>query len=237
MPYQTQTWAELRERLKDRWEHKPFWDADEALAAFNEGLRFWNLLTGRWQTQATVLTVANQILYTVPTTLLYRVRVAHNGLPLSSGSREDLNLGRRTWRSETTTSGGEVPPRPMIWAPVSLRALYIWPADAVALNTLLIDGVANTPVLVEDADPLDLGDELVNGLLGYALHAAAYKKAGPFFQATMPYFKDFLTLAAEENDQIKTSRRYRRWMGLDRRDLKPLRGSPTRLDLTVERSV
>lgn len=236
MPYTSLTWSEIRERLKDRYEAVPFWDADEALLAFNEGLRFFNLLVGRWTTQATILTVANQYLYTVPTTLLYRTRIAHNNLPLSPSSREDLNLGRYTWRSETTTSGGDVPTRPMLWAPVSLRAIYIWPADAVQNNALLFDGVAATPVLVEDGDTLDLGDELLGVLLGYSLHALAFKKGGPYFQATLPYFQDFLKLAAEENDQIKTSKVYRRWMGMDHRDQKPLRGTATLLDQVVGRT-
>jgi hypothetical protein len=122
-----------------------------------------------------------------------------------------------------------------LWAPVSLRAVYIWPADAVANNTLLFDGVAATPVLVEDGDPIDLGDELLGVLLGYGLHALAFKKGGPYFQATVPYFQAFLKFAGEENGQLKTSKLYRRWMGLDRRDQKPLRGAPTLIDQVVGR--
>lgn len=236
MPYASLTWSEIRERLEDRYEAVPFWDDTEALLAFNEALRFFNLLVGRWVAQATLTTVANQYLYTVPTSLLYRTRLAHNGTPLSPSSREDLNLGRYQWRSETTISGGDVPVKPLLWAPVSLRAIYLWPADAVTGNSLLFDGIAHTPVIVEDGDTLDLGDDLLNTLLGYALHAAAFKKGGPFFQATLPYFRDFLMLAAEENDQIKTSKVYRRWMGLDHRDQKPLRGSPTLMDQVVGRT-
>jgi hypothetical protein len=233
--YTSLTWSEIRERLKDRVEHKPFWDAEEALGAFNEALRFYNLLTGRWTDQASILTTANQYLYTVPTALLYRTRIAHIGLSLSPTSREDLNLGRYTWRSETTASGGDVPTRPMLWAPVSLRSIYIWPADAVSNNNLLFDGVAATPVLVEDGDTVDLGDELLGILLGYGLHALAFKKGGPYFQATLPYFRAFLKFAGEENGQIKTSKVYRRWMGLDHRDQKPLRGGSTLMDQVVGR--
>ncbi len=235
--YTTQPWSEIRERLKDRIEQKPFWDADEALLAFNEALRFLNLLVGRWVAQASIPTVVNQYLYTVPTSLLYRTRLAHNGLPLSPSGREDLNLGRYRWRSETTTSGGDVPTRPMLWAPVSLRAVYIWPADAVVGNSLLFDGIAATPVLVEDGDTVDLGDDALNALLNYSLHVLAFKKGSTFFQATMPLFQDFLAYAAEENDQIKTSKVYRRWMGLDRRDAKPLRGTPTLIDQQAQRTV
>lgn len=234
--YTSLTWSDIRERLKDRYEQKPFWDADEALGAFNEGLRFFNLLTARWTTQTTLTTVAYQYSYTVPVTMLARTRVAHNTRPLSPSSREDLNLGRHTWRLENTATGGDVPTRPTLWAPVSLRTIYLWPADAVGGNDLLFDGVAATPVLEEDGDTLDLGDELLNVLLGYGLHALAFKKGGPYFQATLPYFQDFLKLAAEENDQLKTSKRYRRWMGMDHRDQKPLRGTATLMDDIVGRT-
>ncbi len=223
-------------RLRDRIEGVPFWEDAEALLAFNEGLRFFNLLTAYWHGQTTLVTVANQYLYLLPTTLLYRTRLEILGLPMSPSSREDLNNGRYQWRSETTATGGDVPTRPMLWAPVSLRSFYIWPADAVGGNVITVDGVATTPVLVEDGDTIDLGDDLLNVLLGYSLHAMAFKKGGPFFAATQSYFKDFLVMAAEENDQIKTSKAYRRFMGLDHRDQKPLRGTLTLMDQTVGRT-
>jgi hypothetical protein len=46
MPYTARSWPEVRERLKDRYEGVPFWEDDEARAAFNEGLHAWNLLVG-----------------------------------------------------------------------------------------------------------------------------------------------------------------------------------------------
>lgn len=230
MPYTTQTWSSLRDRLADRYEHTPFWTPEEALIAFNETLYVFNIMTGRWKRRETLLTVANQYLYTLSASMLYRMRMTVTNLPLSPSSREELNNGRPRWRSETTISGGDVPTRPMLWAPISLRTFYLWPADAVGGLTLTIDGVAATPVLVEDGDTLDLGDEHLNVLLGCALHVLTFTKGGAFFTATEPLWKAFLAACAEENGQIKTSMTYRRIMGLDRRDLKPYRGASTRLD-------
>lgn len=235
VPYSQLTWAAIRDRLKDRVEAVPFWEDAEALAAFNEGLTFFNLLTGYWHGTASVTTVANQYLYSLPATMLYRTRMEILAQPMSPSSREDLNNGRYTWRTETTASGGDVPDRPLLWAPVSLRLFYIWPADAVGNRTISVEGIAATPVLDADMDTIDLGDDLLNVLLGYALHALAFKKGGPFFAATQGYLKEFLIMAAEENDQIKTSKVYRRFMGLDHRDQKPLRGTPTRMDQAVGR--
>jgi hypothetical protein len=225
--YTTFTWSEIRQRLKDRLELKRFWTDDEVSDAFNETCQTWNLLTGYWKRRETITTVAGQYDYVLSADMLYRTRMTFNNLPMSPGNRMDLNNARPTWRSETTTSGGDVPTRPTVWTPISLELFYLWPADAAGGNTLTVDGVADTPSLVEDADTVDVGEELLTTLLGMALHTLVFKKGGPAFQSTMPLFQTFLSEAAELNGQIKTSQVYRRIMGLDRRDLKPLRGATT----------
>jgi hypothetical protein len=217
------TWAEIRDRLRERAEFKPFWDLDEARDAFNEALLTWNLLTGQWKRRLTLATVANQYEYAISALMLYRMRVTYNTLPLSPSSREELNNGRPNWRQETTTTGNDVPTRPMLWAPISLQLIYIWPADAAGGGTLTLDGVSATPQVVEDGDTVDLEAAHLTTLLGFALHVLTFKKGGPFFAATLPFFKTFLEEAADENDLILTSQIYRQVMGLDRRDLKPFR--------------
>lgn len=229
--YRAITWSEIRQRLRERYDQKPFWTPTEALLAFNEGLSVWNLATGRWRTRETIPTTLGTYLYSVSTALLQHTRVTFNGLPMTSSNREDFNQGRYQWRSDTTLTGRPVPDRPMLWAPISLRSFYIWPADGEAVNNgLVIDGVAATPVLVEDADFLDLGDEELNVLLGYALHVLTLTKGGSFFSDTLPLFKAFLAAAAETNGQIKASQVFRRYMGLDDRGMQPLRGVATAMD-------
>jgi hypothetical protein len=238
MPGYTEfSWADIRLRLQERVESKPYWEDAEALLAWNEALTVWNSLTGYWHARAVQFTAANQYLYPVSASLLYRTRLTWNNLPLTPTSREDLNDSRPYWRQETTASGGQVPSRPMAWVPISLTTIYLWPADATAGNVLTFDGVAATPVLTTDGGAVNLGDELLTTLLGYALHVLSFKKGGPAFQATTPLLQAFLLEAAEENDQLKTSSIYRRAMGLDDRGLKPLRGTPTLMDDRVGRAV
>jgi hypothetical protein len=155
--------------------------------------------------------------------MVYRMRLAFNGYPLSPTSMDDLNNGRANWRRETTASGGGVPTRPTLWAPVSLTLLYIWPADAAGNNALVIDGVSDTPTLVNGGDFVDLSEADVNLQLGYALHAASLKKGGPWFAATQHLFRAFLQAAGEENDLITTSQAYRRALGLQQDPLKVLK--------------
>lgn len=224
MPYTTSTLADLTEALQQRWDGVVFWTPEEARIALNEALRDWNLLTGRWRRRillsplAPVLGVPQTDL-ALPATMVYGMRLALvTGQPLHPSSILELDLARPSWRSETTTSGGDVPTRPRIWAPISLRQIAIWPASAVLLtNGIAADGVANTPVLVELGDTVDIGEEVVDVLLDMALHNAAFKEGGPRWRATLGSFQAFLVAAAAENGLLKTNQKFRRWAGLDRR--------------------
>jgi hypothetical protein len=238
MPYAAVTLGDLKVGMTQRWDSAVFWTDEEARLAINEALRDWNLLVGRWHRRLTLSTGAGTVEYALGATLIYGARVSMAaGAPLTAASILELDLGRPTWRSETTATGGGVPTVPTLWAPVSLQRIAIWPATAaLGVNNLLIDGVANTPVLVEDGDLVDLGEELHDPLLDYALHLAAFKEGGPRWQATLPSFTAFLQLAAQENSLLKANRAFRRFAGLDRRrDLQPTKDVPTQLDGMGER--
>lgn len=227
MPYQAIDLATLRTRLQARYEDTPFWTEEEANEAINEALLTWGMLTGRWRATLVFQTTAATVEYAIPPGLTYRARVAFNNLPMSPASRTEMNLGRPRWWNETTASGGDVPTRPVAWIPISLNLIAIWPADATGNNALTVEGVANTPVLTDDAQFVDLAEADVNVLLGFALHVLCFKKGGVWFATSMKDYRAFLAAAAEENGLIASSQFYRRFMGLDRRDLKVLKGVPT----------
>jgi hypothetical protein len=238
MAYTTVTLAELKVGMTQRWDEAIFWTDEEARLAINEALRDWNLMVGRWSRRLTLNTGAGTVEYALGATLIYGTRVKVGTVPLIPTSILELDLGRPTWRSETTASGGDVPTTPTLWAPVSIQRIAIWPATSGAIvGGLIVDGVANTPVLIEDADPVDIGEELHDTLLDYALHVAAFKEGGARWQATLEYFTTFLQAAAEENALLKTSKAFRRFAGLDRRwDMQPTRGVATELDGIVEQA-
>lgn len=229
MPYQLITRAQLRTDLQEKYESVPYWTTAEANAAINEALRMWNFLVGRWQNRVVLTTAPGDYDYALPQTLLYRARVLFNGQPLTPSTYTDLSAGRPGWRTETTASGGDVPTRPTVWIPVSLRWIQIWPADATGHNGLTIDGVATTPILTADGDFVNLPTADLGPVLDYCLHTLSFKKGGAYFAATMPKLQAFLQAAAVENQLLTTSKTYRRWAGLDRRDLKPIQdpGMPT----------
>lgn len=231
MPYQTTTLADLTAQMTQRWDQAVFWTSEEARLALNEVLRDWNLLTGRWRRRLTLSTGASTVEYALGATMTYGMRVVVGSRPLTPASILELDLGRPTWRSETTASGGDVPTAPIIWAPISLQRIAIWPATVGAgLNNLLVDGVANTPILVEQADTVDLGEETLDYVVDMALHVAAFKEAGPRWRSTQKYFDAFLQAAMEENGLLKANQAFRRWAGLDRRrDLQKTKDAPNQL--------
>ncbi len=222
--YQAITLAELRARLQQYTEQTPFWTDAEADLAINEALRTWNMLTGRWHDRIVLETPpTGNADYALPNAILYRTRVLFNGSPLDGTSYEALMSAHPRWRVETTATGGDIPTRPRVWCPISLRTILIWPADAAGHNSLTIDGVANTPVLVADGDFVNLAEADVSVLLPFALHVLSFKKGGQWFSATAPAFANFLRAASEENQLLTTAQAYRRWAGLYKRDENPLR--------------
>ena len=227
MPYQTTTLADFRESLILRWDGSRFWTDEEARLAINEVLREWNLLTGRWRKRVTIPTIALNPRISIATSSVYGMRVrTTDGQPLVPTSRTELDLARPQWSQEHTGLGGDVPTRPVFWAPESLQRIVIWPAT-VGISALDVDGISDTPVLVEEPDFVDIGEEHLDIFTDAALHVALFKEGGPRWQAPRGKWKDFLQLAAEENSRLKASQTFRRIAGLDRRrDLQPTRVQP-----------
>lgn len=228
MAYGAITLAELRVRLRAKRDGILQWTGTEETNAINEALRSWNFLTGRWRVRASQTSVIDAVEYALPSSLIYGMRVTQQGIPLTITSLTELDFARPSWRNENVAAGGDVPTAPLLWAPVSLQRIAIWPAfDSAIVNGLTTDGVSATPQLVQDADFVDLGQELLDVFLNYCLHLLAFKIGGPTFTATMPHYRQFLRAAAEENGILKANQKFRRWAGYDRRiDLWKAKGEP-----------
>lgn len=230
--YQSYTLTQLQAQLAARVDNSPFWAVAEATDAINEALLVWNLMTGFWRDTITLTTplTANWD-YQLPASIVFGTRVLFNGRVLNQSSLGDMDGGHPGWQGQTTTSGSSVPTSPQNWLPLSVDMIAIWPADAAGGNTLTVDGVATTPQLSAADDYIDIGNEELNAIVGYALHVMALKEGGARFQATLPYLIEFLSQAAEENDQLAQSSLFRSFMGLDlNRETRVTRGMPTTYD-------
>jgi hypothetical protein len=212
MAFQSVTLAQLRQRLRERWEEVPYWSDEEARIALNEALHFWNLLTGAWRERHVMAIHDNDPYWALPAPITYPMRVEYNGIPLDPTSLFDMDNGRPQWESETTATSG-VPTTPQHWMRVSLQMIAIWPMLDSGEGTLVIDGVANTPALVNDADFVDLDEDHMGAILAYALHVAAFKEGGTRFAGTMPSLQAFVSAAAEHNSHLKSSAFYNEVMG------------------------
>lgn len=215
MPYQTITLTQLLARLAERYESQPFWTSDQARRAINEGLRIWSLVTGTWQTAFASTTVPNDPYQVVSGTMVKGTRVTINGQRLYLSSIYAFDHSIRNWEGTTTATAG-APSRPMYWAPVGLTEIAIYPADATVLGLpLVVDGVRQSPILVNGGDFLDLGDEEINTLLGYALHVLAFYKGAEALAKTRPLYVAFIHAAAKRNAVFAASNLYRKMVGVD----------------------
>ena len=216
MPYQNTTLTTLLARLADRVDQQVWWTSDQARRAINEGLRIWSLITGMWQGANNLVTIPNDPFLYVAGSMVKGTRVSMGGRRLVQSSIYGFDHGLHNWQGTTTATAG-APSVPVYWAPVGLTEIAIYPADATVLGSaIVVDGVRNTTLLVNGADFLDLGDEEINTLLGYALHALAFYKGAAALQATRPLLVDFFKAAAKRNAVFAASNLFRKITGIDR---------------------
>jgi hypothetical protein len=218
MAYQQISLAQLQQALSQRVDGVPYWTPEEARRAINEGLRILSAATGMWRTSISVPTIPGNHYVPLPGSLVQGTRVTWNGLPLEPVTLTDLSWSIRNWRGTTTSTPG-APPRPIYWARASLTLLMIYPADSFAsvagTHSIQVNGVRNTPILINPTDFIDLGQEQFDTLLGYAQHVLAFKLGGQALVSTYPGWLALLKTAAEENRQFAKSGWYRKVMGLD----------------------
>ncbi len=153
--------------------------AAEVTAIINECLRCTNLFTAFNETSTAVSgdTVADQLLYSVPTGILFPTQVSFNGRVLDKIGLIGIGETYRNWATDTTNTYGPV----ARWIPIGITQFAIHPIDAVGGNTLLVTGVAETTQLVGDSDVMELDDEFVAMLVDYCGHRLVLKEAGKVF--------------------------------------------------------
>ena len=217
MPYTQYTRAQLRTYLLERLgaPGPAFYRTTELNFILQESLRFFNLLTGFWKTRA-LFNTTSATWYQLPNAITGNMRVTWQGYTLSPASAHDISYGRPTWVGENTTTGGDVPKVPTVWVIGAINLIGIWPQDANPPNSLIVDGLAATPILTADSQSVDLGQEELNTILDYCEHIAMFKQGGAELKDSIELLKAFLKSAAVRSDILKQSATYRKWLGLDK---------------------
>lgn len=208
--YQRFTRAQLRTALRERTELTPFWTDDDANLALNQALRLWNALTGYWRKRIIAFSAGDTPMLPIPGTLVQRTSITYQGRPMVPTSLTALSDSTPNWWLHRINTGGTVPTRPLLWAPIGLSLVAIWPATLL-LGSYDVDGIRDTPVLAADGDFVDIGDEELSILLGYGVHVLSLKGTGTILAATEPLRRAFLAEASKRNGRLLSQVWYRRY--------------------------
>lgn len=216
MSYQTVTLSDCQTLLAQRYENQPYWTADQARRALNEGLRVWSLITATWRTSIDLLTIPNDPHLYVGGTMVKATQVRIGSRVLTPTSLYALDRSIASWESKNTESGLPTPTQVVYWAPIGITEIMIYPADAPPGQTAItVDGVRSTPILVNAGDFLDLGEEELSVLLGYALHVLSFAKGIEALMASRPLYLAFLRAAVARNAVFAASSFLRKMNGWD----------------------
>ena len=219
------TLAQFTSRVYDTLGNNSFWTSDEIRQYINSALRTWNSLTGYWHGRITYTTTPNTIYYCLPSTLVFGAHVEFNGVPITKSSIFDWDQADPHWASKRGPA--------QEWSPIGIRIISLRPIDPAGGNSVTVDGVTVTPILVNSNDYIDIGEEEFKSLVDYIHHVAAFKEGGQEFGSTVPLYKQLIASAGAKNEKLRASALYRRVMGLDETSQRKYRRLKTELNATV----
>lgn len=196
---------DLLTRLRQRLDGVDvYWTTQEKIDAINEALRVWQAMVGEWANVFSTVALSGTYL-SVPPQITSLRRVSYNGTVLQLSSLQDMDMSNPGWETVIGT--------PTSWMPVGLNLVAFYP-KATSGATILWEGIAETPQLQSVGDFINIGDEEVNRILGYAVHYAAIKEGTKEMEATLAALQDMIKAAALRNSRIKATTPYKRAMGL-----------------------
>lgn len=218
--YATVDLADLTERLLARSDSVKFWtnQPQNLTDAINEALQVYGTLTGFWRGEIPQpLQPSSDPYVPLPASLFWPVTVTCLGRTLKRSSLLALDAVRRGWEGETVDDGGDIPTRPMIWAPAGLYLIAVWP-QVTATNAygLLVNGVQQTPQLVNPGDYIQLPDADISNILDEALHVLTLGLGGDTFALTTPLHQGFMAAAARGNERLASLQVFRQAIAADR---------------------
>lgn len=205
MPYLSLSFGQAKDRALDRVGSEVFWLDVEAGSAVNEAICVWQALTGSW-TFSIDIPVTSGHFYTTPGQIVSPQRILWNDTPLTLGSQEEMDYGNPGWEGTTGT--------PTTWMPLGISLFALYPAPLS--GTITIEGYAEAPVLGSDGEFVDLGDEHLNDVMGYAEHVLCFKEGTTEQSSSQGLYQAFVAAAADENSTIRTLNVYKNAMGLPR---------------------
>lgn len=204
--YALVTLGELKEQLTEKLGgNSTFWTSLEKRFAINEALKVWQAMTGEFTTSFT-RQVTGESFCDVPRQVVATQRLLHDGTPVPMISLWELDGGWPDWYGTTGT--------PQFWAPIGFNMIALYPTPLT--GNVTYEGIMETPKLIGDGDYVQLGEEEMELIIGYAHHYCTFKEGSGEQEASIPGFKKFIAGAVLRNARLRASTWYRTFMGLPR---------------------
>src|SRR6266700_5733958 len=137
----TFTLGEISDLVYDRLEgNRELYTQPELTAVINEAIRVIGLFTNFNETSIQVpgFTVANQLLYSTPSPIIFPTGVTFEGRDLDKIGLRLAAQTYRSWATDSTDSYGPV----ARWIPIGIDTFAIHPIDATGGNDLTVIGMA-----------------------------------------------------------------------------------------------
>ena len=150
----------------------------------NDAVRKLNFLTGMIENTIPMLSLPNQLVYTMPAGILFPIKVYAESVELEKYSMRQLGTKYRNWATDSTAAYGPA----ARWAPIGVSQFVIHPQYAVGGRLIEVQGVAPVVPMVNADDKVDMDDEQVPVLIDYCRGRILLKLGGkPFASASTSY--------------------------------------------------
>ena len=167
-----------------------FYSTSEVTWAINEGIRLGNIFCG-WLTATESVpsggvTIANRVIYRVPSSIAIPQKVTFEGKELDKVGMFQLFRNWPTWMKDTTATTGYPVNR---WCPYSFNRFAINPADAVGGGLLEVTGIASPDYLSAVTDTITLPKIASSAISEYAAHVVQCKLGSVPLTQSMPMYR------------------------------------------------
>ena len=183
------TLASLSDAIYSRLENNSvFFTQLEVTSVINEAIQITNLFTGFYQGTSRIVSAANQLVYNVPSGILFPQRVTWEGIQLDPIPITRIGQDYINWTTQTTTNYGPV----ARWIPIGTTLFCINPVDAVGGNDIEVTGIVTPPLLVNSTDSMSLDDQYATIIVEYGASRLPLKIGGAnWAQASKLYTTGF----------------------------------------------
>lgn len=161
----------------------------DVVEELNDSFSACNLFVGAVIKKVPILTVGldpavpsvPQLVYPVPDGMIFPVAVDYEGRSLSPVSLRSLAGMYRSWATDVSSPGRPVKE----WAPLGITKFILHPMDSAGGRELLVTGVAEPEILVNDTDLISLPGDFVDDVVELTASVLPLREGGQVFVAAV----------------------------------------------------